>query len=246
VARDEPKTLNSEAQPGTPQGLPLTFERVAGACAVAVAAIFLFQELVLRLSPGPSTADEWLAAPLASVEKLRMALMFVLFFLSLVAYAGVSFRAGNEASRVALVFAAIGCAVELGYRAVEMQALPQWAEGYRLAEDTAVRAIFRSRVESFLDVTSSLYSVIRGTAILTSVCFGIALLPAKGLQRTVALLFTANAARLALNYPRPFVPALAPILDWVFILVLAPLYVCIGVWLWSPTEPVVVLTRKSS
>jgi hypothetical protein len=71
---------------------------------------------------------------------------------------------------------------------------------------------------------------------LTSVCFGLALMPAKGLQRTVALLFTANAARLALNYPRPFFPFLAPILDWIFILVLAPLYVCIGVWLWSPTE----------
>jgi hypothetical protein len=231
----EPKTLTSET-PGAAQGVPVTFDRMAGACAVAVAAIFLFQELVLRLSPGPSTLDEWLAAPLAPVEKLRMALMFVLFFLSLVTYAGVSFRAGNDASKLALVFATIGCMVELGYRAVEMQAVPQWAEAYRQAEDALLRAELRSRVETFLDVTASIYAVIRGAAILTSVCFGIALLPAKGLQRAVAFLFTANAARLAMGYPRPFVPALAPILDWMFILVLAPLYVCIGVWLWNPPE----------
>ena len=240
----EPKTLNSETEPPPGAGgLPLSFERVAGACAVAVAAIFLFQELVLRLSPGPSTVDEWLAEPLASVERLRMALMFVLFFLSLVAYAGIAFRAGNDASKVALLFATIACVIELGYRAVEMQAVPQWADAYRQAEDMVVRAALRSRVETFQDVTASLYAVIRGAAILTSVCFGVALLPSTGLQRTVALLFTANAARLALNYPRPFVPVLAPILDVVFILVLAPLYVCIGVWLWSPVESVTVVRK---
>jgi hypothetical protein len=239
----EPKTLNSETEPPPVRGFALSFERVAGACAVAVAAIFLFQELVLRLSPGPATVDEWLASPLAGVERLRMSLMFVLFFLSLVAYAGIAFRVPNDAAKMGLVFAAIGCIIELGYRAVEMGAVPQWAEAYRQAEDTLARAVLRSRVETFQDVTMSLYSVIRGTAILTSVCFGLALLPAKGLQRTVALLFTANAARLALNYPRPFFPFLAPILDWIFILVLAPLYVCIGVWLWSPTE--VSFARKS-
>jgi hypothetical protein len=237
----EPKTLTSETPPGVARGgVPLTLDRVAGACAVAVAAIFLFQELVLRLSPGPSTVDEWLASPLAPVERLRMALMFVLFFLSLVTFAGITYRAGSDASKLALVFATIGCIVELGYRAVEMQALPQWADAYRQAEDSLLRAELRSRVESFLDVTTSIYAVIRGAAILTSICYAIALLRAKGLQRTVAFLFTANAARLAMNYPRPFVPALAPVLDWMFILVLAPLYVCIGVWLWNPSEFVTV------
>jgi hypothetical protein len=231
----EPKTLTSET-PAAAHGPPIGFERVAGACAVVVAAIFSFQELVLRLSPGPSTLDDWLSAPLSPLERLRMALMFVLFFLALLAHAGVALRAGNDAAKVAFVFAAIACTIELGYRAVEMQALPRWADAYRQAEDALLRAELRSRVETFLDVTTSIYAVIRGAAILTSVCFGLALLPAKGLQRTVALLFTANAARLALNYPRPFVPALAPVLDGMFIVVLAPLYVCIGVWLWNPRE----------
>src|SRR3954468_2815570 len=103
----DPKTLNSETEPPAARAWPLTFERAAGACAVAVAAIFLFQELVLRLSPGPTTVDEWLAAPLASVERLRMALMFLLFLLSLVAYVGVAYRAANSASRMALLFATI-------------------------------------------------------------------------------------------------------------------------------------------
>jgi hypothetical protein len=231
-----PKTLNSETEPSASAAAPISFERVAGACAVVVAGIFVFQELVLRLSPGPSTVDEWLAAPLASIEKLRMALMFVLFFLSLVSFAGLAFRANRDAAKVALIFATIGCAMELAYRAVEMQAVPQWAEAYRQASDALVRAELRSRVEVFQDMTASIYAVIRGAAILTSVSFAVALLPAKGLKRAVALLFTANAARLALSYPRPFVPALGSVLDWVFILVLAPLYVCIGVWLWNPPE----------
>src|SRR5262249_29837822 len=147
---------------------------------------------------------------------------------------------GSDAAKLALVFATIGCIVELGYRSVEMQALPQWADAYRQAEDSLLRAELRSRVESFLDVTTSIYAVIRGAAILTSISYAIALLRAKGPHRVFAFLFVANAARLAMNYPRPFVPALAPLLDWMFILVLAPLYVCIGVWLWNPPEFVTV------
>src|SRR5262249_5443464 len=143
----EPKTLTSETEPpSAPRGLPLTFDRVAGACSVAVAAIFLFQELVLRLSPGPSSVDESLSAPLAPVERLRMGLMFVLFFLSLVTYAGISFRAGNDPAKLGLVLATIACVAELGYRSVEMQALPQWADAYRQAEDALSRAVLRSRV----------------------------------------------------------------------------------------------------
>ena len=163
-----------------------------------------------------------------------MALMFVLFFLSLAAYAGVAFRAANDAAKMALLFATVACATELGYRAVEMGAVPQWAEAYRQAEDTLVRATLRSRVETFQDVTTALYSVIRGAAILDERLLrrgppsraGLAAhgrAPLHGQRR-------ANRAQL----PATLFPFLAPVLDWVFILVLAPLYVCIGVWLWTP------------
>src|SRR5687767_8617095 len=53
----------------------LRFFRVASACAFLVVAIFLFQEIVLRVAPGPSTTDEWLAAPVAAIERLRISLM---------------------------------------------------------------------------------------------------------------------------------------------------------------------------
>jgi hypothetical protein len=230
------KTLNSETDrpPAARYPPPPLFWRVGGACSFAVAAIFVFQEFVLRLAPGPSTAAEWLAAPLAPLERVRMGFMFALFFLSLLTYAGVAFRADNDAARAGLVFGTIACTVELAYRAVEMDAVPAWAETYRQTQDPSLRALLQARIEAFGDVTTAIYDVIRGAAMLTSLCFGGALFRGSGWQRTVALLFFANAARLGLNYTKPFVPALAPILDGVFIVVLAPLYGCVGWWLWLP------------
>jgi hypothetical protein len=232
----EPKTVSSEAEEVSKRTSSVRwFGRVAAVGSFIVVAIFLFQEVALRLAPGPSTTEEWLAASLTTIERLRMAFMFSLFFFSLLTYAGVASRAGNDAARAGLVFATITCAIELAYRAVEMHAVPQWAEAYRQAQDSIVRGDLRARVEAFQDVTTALYKVIRGTALLTSACFGVALWGGSGLQRGTALLFLANAARLAMNYARPLSPALSPILDWVFIAVLAPLYTCLGAWLWSST-----------
>ena len=45
-----------------------------------------------------------------------------------------------------------------------------------------------------------------------------------------------NAVRLSMNYVKPLAPGLEPILDWTFILVLAPLYGCLGVWLWRSND----------
>jgi hypothetical protein len=208
-----------------------TFELVAGASSLAVATIFVFQEVVLRLAPEPSTTEELLAAPAAPIEKLRMALMFGLFFLSLITYAGVAFRSGNDAAKAGLVFATIACAIELAYRSVEMVAVPQWAEAHRHATDATVRTLLRGRVEVFQDVTTALYAVIRGAAMLTSACFGAALWRAAGLGRAISILFFVNLVRLGLNYLRPSVALLGPILDWVFIAVLAPLYASLGLWL---------------
>jgi hypothetical protein len=213
----------------------LTFERVAGACSFAVVAIFVFQEFVLRLSPGPSTVDEWLAEPLPAIERLRMALMFALFFFEIVVFTGIALRWGTDAARAGLVFGVLACTVELLYRSVEMGAMPDWADAYRHAQDPAAQAILRSHVEVFGHVTASLYSVIRGAALATSLCFGAALWRSPGLTQAVALLFFVNAGRLCLHYLKGFVPALAPILDAVFIAVLAPLYVCVGLWLWQPS-----------
>jgi hypothetical protein len=213
------------------------FGQVAGICSFAVAAIFVFQEFVLRLAPGPSTTDEWLAAPLTSIERARMGAMFLLFFLALFTYAGIAFRAGNSMARAALVFGALGCAIELTYRAVEMGAAPQWADGYRQAHDVVTQSLYRSRIEVFQDVIAALYILIRGAAIATSLCFGTALWRATGLQRGVSLFFFANAVRLLLSYAKPLVPGLEPVLDWVFVAVLVPLYVCAGLWLRSDPAP---------
>jgi hypothetical protein len=212
------------------------FYRAAGACALVVVAIFLFQEVALRFAPGPGTTDEWLAGPLSSVEEVRMGLMFALFFFSLAAYAGLTFRVGNEAARAGLFFGTIACVIELGYRAVEMRAVPDWAEAYRHTQDPAVRALLRARIDAFQDVTLSLYSVIRGAALCTNACFAAALWRGAGLERAVGFLFLANAARLWLHYSKPMVPALGSVLDATFILFLAPLYACLGVWLWRPSQ----------
>jgi hypothetical protein len=207
------------------------FFRVAGACAFVVVAIFLFQEVVLRVAPGPATTDEWLAIPISAIERVRMALMFSLFFFSLTTYAGVAFRLDDPAARTGLFFGTIGSIIELAYRAVEMRALPQWADAYRQAQDPALRAILRARVDTFHDVTASLYIVIRGTALCTNLFFAGALRRSEGLERAIQLLFLANAARLGMNYLKPLASGLEPVLDWMFILVLAPLYGSLGVWL---------------
>jgi hypothetical protein len=211
------------------------FFRITAVCAFAVVGIFLFQEIVLRVAPGPSTTAEWLAAPLVTIERLRMALMFCLFFFSLTAYAGVAFRLPDPAARAGLLFATIACVVELGYRAVEMRAVPEWAEAYRQAQDPGLRALLRARIDTFQEVTASLYSVIRGAALLASLGYAAAFRRSKGLERAIFLLFLSNALRLSLNSLKPFVPVLEPILDGMFILVLAPLYGCLGVWLWRST-----------
>jgi hypothetical protein len=239
VAPIQTKTLDSAIgstvkSNAPPSGAPSPwFYRAASACAFAVALIFLFQEIVLRLAPGPATTDEWLAAPLATIERLRMALMFALFFFSLTAYAGVAFRLADEAARAGLVFGTLACIIELGYRAVEMRAVPDWAEAFRQTHDPALRALLRARIDTFQDVTTSLYSVIRGAALCTNACFAAALWRTKGLDRTLGALFLANAARLWLHYLKPMLPVLEPALDWMFIAVLAPLYTCLGVWLWQ-------------
>jgi hypothetical protein len=207
------------------------FFRVAGACAFIVVAIFLFQEVVLRVAPGPATTDEWLARSVPAIERVRMALMFSLFFFSLTTYAGVAFRLDDPAARAALFFGTIASVIELAYRAVEMRALPQWAEAYRQAQDPAWKAILRARIDTFQDVIASLYIVIRGGALCTNLLFAAALRRRDGLERAIHLLFLANAARLGMNYLKPLAPGLEPILDWMFILVLAPLYGCLGVWL---------------
>lgn len=212
------------------------FYRVAGGCAFTVAAIFVFQEVALRIAPGPDTTDEWLAGPLSAIEEVRMALMFALFFFSLAAYAGLTFRVGGEPARAGLFFGTIACVVELTYRAVEMHAVPGWAEAYRQTQDPALRALLRARIDVFQDVTLSLYSVIRGAALAANACFAAALFRARGLERAVGLFFLANAARLWLHYSKPMVPALAPVLDVMFIVVLAPLYATLGVWLCRPSE----------
>jgi hypothetical protein len=224
------------AEPLELDASPRWFSRFAALAAISVAVIFLFQEVALRVTPGPSSTDEWLAAPLPAIERLRATLMFALFFPSLLTYAAVTQRAKHDAARVGLVFATVGCVVELAYRAVEVHAVPGWADAYRQTEDPAVRAILRARIDAFQDITVALYSVIRGAAMLTSSCFAAALLRSPGLGRAVALLFAANAQRVALAYVKPWVPALEPILDWMFIVVLAPLYACIGFWLWSAGE----------
>jgi hypothetical protein len=229
------KTLTSETEgSASREKRRLTFGRAAGACSFAVVAIFVFQEFVLRLSPGPSTVDEWLSQPLSAVEQVRMALMFALFFFEMVVFTGIALRSGTDAARAGLVFGVLACTVELLYRAVEMGAVPDWAEAYRQAQDATAQALLRSRIEAFEHVTASLYSVIRGAALATSLCFGAALWRSQGLTQAVALLFFANAGRLCLHYLKGFVPALSPILDAVFIAVLAPLYVCVGLWLWQP------------
>ena len=224
------------AEPLELDASPRWFSRFAALAAITVAVIFLFQEVALRVTPGPSSTDEWLAAPLPAIERMRAALMFALFFPSLLTYAAVTQRAKHDAARIGLVFATVACLVELGYRAVEVQAVPNWAEAYRQTEDPAVRAILRARIDEFQDVVAALYGVIRGAAMLASACFAAALLRSPGLGRAVAPLFAANAQRLALAYAKPWVPALEPILDWMFIVVLAPLYACIGLWLWSSGE----------
>jgi hypothetical protein len=201
-----------------------------------VATIFVFQEVALRLAPGPGTTDEWLAGPLSLVEEVRMALMFALFFFSLAVYAGLTFRIGGEPARAGLLFAVIACVIELAYRAVEMRAVPDWAEAYRRTQDPAVRALLRARIDAFQDVTLALYSVIRGAALCASACFAAALWRAKGLERVVGLLFLANATRLWLHGSKGVVPMLGPALDAMFILVLAPLYICLGIWLWRPSQ----------
>jgi len=231
------KTLDSAFdRAGTASTREDWFFRLASICAFVVVAIFLFQEVVLRVAPSPSTTDEWLATPLSAIERVRMALMFSLFFFSLTTYAGVAFRLGDAAARLGLVFATIACVIELAYRAVEMRAVPAWAEAYRQAQDPALRDILRARVDAFQDVTASLYGVIRGAAFCTNLSFAAALRKSEGLARGIQLLFLVNAVRLSINYVKPLAPGLEPILDWMFILILAPLYACLGVWLWRSKD----------
>jgi len=92
------------------------------------------------------------------------------------------------------------------------------------------------RSDGIQDVTASLYSVIRGAAFCTSLCFAAALQKSEGLARGIQLLFLVNAVRLSINYVKPLAPGLGPIVDWMFILVLAPLYGCLGVWLWRSKD----------
>jgi hypothetical protein len=213
-------------------GTAVRFERLAGACALVGAAIFVFQEIVLRLWPGPSSVDGWLAAPLTPIEKVRMWLMFALFFLLLGAYTALTIRVGNDWARMGMVFVAVGYLVELAYRAVELHAVPGWADSYRQLHDETARHTLRARIEAFSDITTALYLVIRAGAIFANLCFATALWRGTGLTRALSLLFLGNAIRLSIGYLRPSLPAIAPVLDWIFILMVTPLYTSLGIWLW--------------
>lgn len=202
---------------------------VGAAASTAVAAIFIVQEICLSLAVDPSSADELVRVGVQPVNLLRARLMFVLFFLQFIAYAALYLRRRSFASLLGLIFGAVAGLFEIGYRAVELEALfKHWLPALWHAQSTAEILLARTRIENFYVLVAVAYRVIGTAGPLSYLCFGVETVRgADTLERVVGALFLANCVRLLLPWM-----GLAWINEFLFIALMAPLYLAIGAWLW--------------
>jgi hypothetical protein len=224
----------------------LAARRVAAVAAFAVAAIFVTQEICLRLGADPSSADELIRVGVQPGNLLRARLMFLLFFGLLTVYAAIFAEKRRHVALLGLVFGAVSCVMELGYRAVELDGVfARWLPAYLAAQGEPARLVARARLDGFYDVVTAVYRVIGVASPLASLCFGLATIRgATRLERAVGVLFFANLARQSLRWVVvPLFPAAAGVNAAVFAFVVVPLYVVVGAWLWrTPAEPRAAVT----
>jgi hypothetical protein len=217
--------------------------RIAALAAFAAAAIFITQEICLRLAADPSSADELVRVGVSPINLLRARLMFLLFFFWLTVYTAIYAHTRKHVALLGLIFGVVSCIAELGYRAVELDGLfARWLPAYLAAQGDAARLVGRARLDTFYDLVPAAYRIIGIASPLASLCFGLATFRGRSrLERAVGILFFVNVGRKVVALAAGLLPWLASLNNLLFAIVVIPLYVVIGIWLWR-TPPVTAVS----
>ena len=218
------------------------FFRALGLSALAAALLVLVAQLILGSYPRPAGFDsliELYAQPMVRVQQVVILVQVFLMFLGLWGVVAKVHRRSPGAALTALLLLCFWQMFELIPRSLELFAGSwRYAPAFVSAADETGRETARVAMRTLLELTNAMGDVRRILWLLSHLLLAIALWSTRGWGRWLAILFFANALRLALGMAGSLLgqPSLGGGLAG-FMVLIVPQFLMIAAWLW--TNPVV-------
>ena len=220
------------------------FYRTMALCSTTAAVGMLVAQSWLARYPSPEDVADFIALHANPVFIAQSWVILVQVFLMFLAHWGVAvknYRLSPALFATGFLFFLIWELLELVPRSINLFAASYvWAPQYLAAVDESTRSIWEIGFRMFDDVSGAIRETRRVVIILAYLLFGLAIWRIGGWVRAISALYLLNSLRLTLGVIGGWSGS-----TWVsgggtaaFLLLMVPMFILIGVWLWREPEPV--------
>jgi hypothetical protein len=217
--------------------------RLGAAAAAAYVAVQLIQRWILMELPVAATAAERAALRVDPLNRTRLWLVFLSFFLLPVFVSAVVANVREERRPLASaggVFFLIFILVELLYRSVELFAVVgTWVPTLLSEADPMRRLVLDAQITAFDQSVRAWYFVLMGCQLLGSLVLAAAVFERSAWNVLVAGMFGVNAARLLLRLLENYAGMtwLQPANTTIYTPAVSLFFLSVGSWLWRAGSP---------